>query len=56
METIVELSKKYGINAEYASAADYPVFRQGLAGLRVLVLSDQNTRRFAEPFSERLRR
>ena len=54
METIVELSRKYGINAEYASAAFYPVFREGLAGARVLVLSDGNTRRYADPFAAQL--
>ena len=54
LETIVELSRKYGINAEYASAAFYPVFREGLAGARVLVLSDGNTRRYADPFAAQL--
>ena len=42
MQTIVELSKKYGINSEYASVAFYPVFRTGVAGRRVLLVSDEN--------------
>ena len=55
MQTIVELSKKYGINAEYASVAFYPVFRAGVAGCRVLLVSDENTCRYAAPFAEKLR-
>lgn len=54
METIVELSEKFGIHVEYASAAFYPAFRARLAGQRVLVLSDENTRRYADPFTARL--
>ena len=54
METLSDLSKKFGINVEYASAAFYPVFREGVKGERVLLLSDANTRRFADPFAAKL--
>ncbi len=55
METLTQLSERFGINAEYASAAFYPVFRGNLAGVRVLVLSDETTRRYADPFAQKLR-
>ncbi len=55
METLSDLSKKFGINVEYASVAFYPVFRAGVAGCRVLLVSDENTCRYAAPFAEKLR-
>lgn len=49
------MSSEYGINAEYASDDFYPVFRANVKGLRLLLLCDRNTVRFAAPFAEKLR-
>lgn len=53
-QDIVKLSHRFGINAEYASEAFYPVFRASLAGKNILVLTDENTVRYGRPFASRL--
>ena len=54
-QDIEALSSQYGINAEYASDGFYPRFRENVKGLRLSVLCDRNTVRYAAPFAEKLR-
>ena len=53
-DDIVSLSKEYGIHAEYKSDAFYPVFRENIKGMRILVLTDENTVRYGAPFAQAL--
>ena len=54
-QDIEALSSQYGINAEYASDGFYPRFRENVKGLRLSLLCDRNTVRYAAPFAEKLR-
>ena len=53
-DDIIALSERYNIHAEYASADFYPRFRSRMQGLRLLLLSDENTVRYAAPLQQKL--
>ena len=53
-DDIIALSEQYNIHAEYASADFYPRFRKRMQGLRLLLLSDENTVRYAAPLQQKL--
>ena len=49
MVDIRNLSEKYGVCAERGRGGDFPAFLSHVKGLRVLVLADRNTEKFAAP-------
>lgn len=55
MRKIQDLSRDFGINAEWGTEGDFPCFLAHMRKKRVLLLSDRNTRPLAEPILHALR-
>ncbi len=55
MRDITELSRQFGVNAEWGTAGQFPYFLQHMCEKSVLVIADLNTRPLAEPLLRRLK-
>ena len=52
---MTELSRKFGVRAEFYSEKFYPAFRAAAAKKKLLIVSDANTAKYAVPFLDRIR-